>query len=132
MACNSTCKYFHYVNSMTISSGKLVLAFSDNPTGLSSTDRFCFRFNPNMSFPSGYASLPVYATINGTQIPVWDKYGNVMTGSELIAASNNAYACPRYVYTGYIGQVVTVSGETQTTTIHLIVSDIPKNTCNCV
>ena len=132
--CNTSCPYFHYVSIAVVSSGELVLTFSDSPTGLVDKSRFCFRFSQNISLPSGYASLPVYATVNGTTVPLWNKYGDILTGADLVTTSSALYFCPRYTYHGYFGSQTSASvGDAPgATTYHISVNNSPRNTCHCV
>jgi hypothetical protein len=111
-----------FATGIEVTNNQVVLSFNQVPA-ITSTGFFCFRFSENLTLPSNYATLPVYAnvTINGTAtlVPVYDKYGNVMTGSEIILNSNGGI-CTRYVYRSYTGLV---GSE-----YHLLYSNIPKIT----
>lgn len=121
MMCQCCNPNFHFVSGATITNDTLVLSFNDSPTGLTDTSKFCFRFSNGLTLPSGYATLPVVASVNGTTIPVWNKYGDVMLGSQ-IKLNTCGGACSRYVYKGYIGSQTVDT----TTTLHLLVSNIPQ------
>ena len=129
MACNCSCNNFYFVTSATIVGGQLVLTFNRLPTAIDES-KLCFRFSQGITLPSGYATLPVVAnvSVNGvtTAIPLWNKFGNVMLGQELVLNNNRAPHC-RYVYKNYIGRQA--SGAT--TTYHLLVTNIPKITTCC-
>lgn len=126
MVCNNNCQNFHFVTGATVSGTNLVLTFSDNPNGLVNTNRFCMRFSKCIVLPTNFQTLNIQAVINGTTINVLNKYGNQMTGADLILNSCNGICC-RYLYKGYVGQ--TTSGST--TTLHLIFNNAPKNTLHC-
>ena len=98
-----TCNYFHCANSVTVGADAVVLAFS---TTVSATDkdRFCFRLCDTI--PAAGANLPVQVTVNGATIPLWNKYGNPILGSQLQRGKK---------YVGYYGA----------TTPHVIVSNTP-------
>lgn len=124
--CNNRCRHFHFISSATITGGNLVLTFADSPTGLANTNRFCARFECGVTLPTGYQTLPVQAVINGTTVNVLNKYGNPMTGADLVLNSRGSI-CSRHCYKGYIGQITSGS----TTTLRLIFNNAPKNTFHC-
>lgn len=113
-----------FVTGIAVENNELVLSFNNVPA-ITDQGFFCFRFSQNLNLPANYSTLPIYAnvTINGvaTTIPVWDKYGDVAVGSEILLNSNGGI-CTRYVYRAYTGQQ-TVSS---TTTYHLLLANDPK------
>lgn len=121
---NCNCNNQTFVTGLAIVNNQLTLSFNNVPA-ITDKGFLCFRFSQNLSLPSGYADLPVYAnvTINGvdTLVPVLDKYGDVMLGNEIIL-NRCGNVCCRYVYRTYTGVTTT---ET-TTQYHLLVSNIPK------
>jgi hypothetical protein len=124
MACNNLCRYFSYVTSATITDSQLVLTLNNTPSVVNE-NYICFRFNCGVAIPSSTTELPVYIAIDGTNYPVWNKYGNVMTSNELLTTTSGSYYCPRYTYHGYFGEQT--SGEATTT--HIIVHNIPRAYC---
>jgi hypothetical protein len=115
MACSQI-----FATGIEVTNNEVVLSFNRVPA-ITSTGFFCFRFSENLTLPSNYANLPVYAnvTVNGTAtlVPIYDKYGNVMAGSEIILNSNGGI-CTRYVYRVYTGLIGT--------DYHLVFSNVPK------
>ena len=129
MVCNCSCNNFYFVTSATITGGQLVLTFNRLPTAIDES-KLCFRFSQGFVLPAGAATLPVVANIsvNGTTtaVPLWNKFGNVMLGQDLVLNSNRTPHC-RYVYKSYIGSQT----DGATTTYHLLVTNIPKITACC-
>lgn len=63
---------------------------------------------------SGGELLPVQLTVNGTAIPLWDRYGNPVLGNQIKT---------RCVYRGFYGD----------SSPHIIVYNLPyKEKCKCV
>lgn len=115
MSCNN-CQYFHKSSTVAIVGGNLVITFADAPTGIVDTTKFCFVIC--QSIPTGVTGLPVQLVINGVNTPMWNKYGDIVTGEDLVT---------RCAYKGYYGTqtVATV------TTNHVIAVNTPKPACNC-
>lgn len=121
MNCNNTCKYFSYVNNSALSGTNIVLSLSNTPT-IVDGNKFCFRFRCGVAIPTGSAEYPVYISINGSNYPLWDKYGNILLGKELVESNRNGIYCPRLTYHGYFGLV--------DTDYHIIIHNLPKG-CGC-
>lgn len=111
MSCNC-CQYFHKSSTVAISGGNVVITLADAPTGIVDTTKFCFVIC--QSIPTGSSGLPVVLVINGVNVPLWNKYGDIVTGDELKT---------RCTYKGYYG--------VQGTSPHIIAINTPFNTCNC-
>ena len=69
------CKYFHVVTTVTpdTTANTLTLNFSSPVTAVDK-DRFCFKIVTDI--PSTYDAYTVLMTVNGTAIPLWNKYGD--------------------------------------------------------
>jgi hypothetical protein len=132
-----------FIVGATVSSGKLILTVNGNPA-MTSLNTFNIRFAQNVAVPTGYATLPVYIAVGGVNYPVWDKFGNIMLGSELALMTSGTYFCPRRVYVGGVGSQTTSSTSTaskpdddddggdsssSTTTIHYSVWNFPLMKC---
>lgn len=98
-----SCKYFHPVNTITVATN-LELSFTTSPTVRNET-RFCFKIFDDV--PATGSALPVTISVNGVQVPVWNKYGNPMLGADLNKCK---------VYKGWY---------TSTAPAHVIVSNEP-------
>lgn len=118
MNCNTCCENFFFVNSVEIVDGQLVLTFNREPT-ITDKARVCFRIRNCIKVPSGAETLPVVISVGGTNYTIYDKYGNILLGSELIKTSNNMIYCQRFVYKTFIGLV---NG-----TYHFIIHNVPRN-----
>lgn len=109
-----SCPYLHKTSSVTITttdsdSGAtsiLLLTFTDSATA-ADRDHFCFIVCQNL--PAGASTLPVYAVVNGANVPVWNKFGDPAKGSELLTRTR---------YTGFYGA---------TTSTHVIATNLPKS-----
>ena len=105
-----SCKYFHVSNAYTVndSDSQIVLGFPSTVTVTDKT-RFCLKlvFDPSVL----NQTYTVLATVNGANVPLWDKYGNPVTVAELSKGK---------VYRGYYGD----------TTPHIIFNELPR-TYNC-
>lgn len=79
------CKYMHIVNSITTttSSSSVTLNFSNSITSLTDEEKFCFKIPNGVTIPSGVDGYVVLIAYNGGTIPLWNKYGNPATVSEL-------------------------------------------------
>lgn len=106
MAC---CK-LHVINTYTVpeTGTALTLNFSNAVASATDKQRFCIKVCTNI--PSTYSTYTANVTIGTTTVPLWDKYGNPLTISELTKCR---------VIKGYYGA----------TTPHIIL-DAPK-TYNC-
>lgn len=113
-----TCKNFHRSATVAVNAGKCVITFKDAPTGIVDKSRFCFAIC--QAIPDDAMALPVMLVINGAQVPLWDKYGDVATASELKT---------RCSIKGWYGVQTTGTGSDVVTSPHVI-SDIPvSNRC---
>lgn len=101
------CPYIHCANQVTVGADAVVLDFT-KPVNAINRDHVCFKLCQEI--PAAGASLPVQVTVNGTAIPLWNKYGNPVLGSQLT----------RRKYIGYYGS----------TTPHVIISNSPTY-CGC-
>lgn len=77
----SCCKSIRIANSVTVSDTAVVLDFASGNTGIADTQPFNFRLC--QSIPSTGDELPVQVTVNGTAVPLWNKYGNPVLGADL-------------------------------------------------
>lgn len=102
-----SCKYYHLVSSITVNESFVILNFN-NAVTLSDENRICFKFTENI--PATGDNLPVYVVANASNVPLLNKYGNPVIGSDL---KKNR------VYGGWYGA----------TTPHVILPKIPL-TCN--
>lgn len=103
------CNNILCANSVSVTATNVVLDFTSAVT-LTDEDRFNFRLCQNI--PSTGATLPVLVTVNGSTIPLLNKYGNPIIGSELKT---------RRIYRGYYGA----------NTPHVLIYNTPINCCNC-
>lgn len=105
-----SCKYFHCTGNITVSTTNVVIDFP-SPVTANNEDRFCFRLCSGFS---GGETLPVQVTVNGTAIPLLDRYGNPVLGAELKTRVN---------YRGFYGS----------STPHVIIHNLPHiERCTCV
>lgn len=92
MSCN-TCNIFYKSNTVTVGATEVVITLKncngDAPTGYVSPQRLCFVICE--SLPSGTLTLPVEVVIDGVNVPLWNKQGNVFTYGELKSRKN--YKC---------------------------------------
>ena len=107
------CKYLHVVNSIdtTTTANTVILNFSVAATAVNQ-DRFCMKIPCCMSIPTSASTYAVQVTVNGSAIPLWDKYGNPLTASELSS---------KRIYKGYYGS----------TTPHVIINAPMTYNCGC-
>lgn len=105
--CN-TCQNFYCANSVTVGTTEVTIAFSKAVT-LANQDKVCFRLC--QSIPDTAAGLPVVLSINGTTVPLWNKYGNPIIGANLKT---------RFLYKGFYGD----------STPHVILINTPYS-CGC-
>jgi hypothetical protein len=99
---------FHRVNSITAGTSNITLSFT---TPLTVVNREIFNFVICTSLPSTTAPLPVLISVNGSTVPLLNKYGNPVYSNEL----RN-----RKPYYGYFGSQ---------STAHVISYSIGD--CNC-
>ena len=105
----NNCKCFHCANVVTVNATNVVLDFS-RPVTISDKERFCFRL---CNYQDITSSLPVVVTVNGTTVPLLNKFGNPVLGTDLKT---------RVIYRGYYGA----------TTPHIIASNFPYTpACSC-
>jgi len=102
-----SCKYFHPVNTITVDTN-VELGFNTSPTVKDET-RFCFRIFD--SVPTTGDALAVVISVNGSNVPVWNKYGNPMLGADLRKCK---------VYKGWY---------TSQGTAHVIIENEPQGNC---
>lgn len=115
------CNFLHRSSSIEISGGDLVINFSDNPNGVIDKQRFCFRLL--QPIPSGSEALPVQVVVNGVAVPLWNKYGDLVYGADLLACRDCSGALvtnKKYVYRGYYGTA---------TANHVILNEFPNESC---
>lgn len=74
------CDYFHCATGVTVGADAVVLTFS-SPVSVTDKDRFCFKLC--QAIPEAGSNLPVQVTVNGAPVPLWNKYGNPILGSQL-------------------------------------------------
>lgn len=103
------CKYFHCANSVTVGTNVVTLDFMSAATA-TDKDKFCFKLCQPV--PATAAAYPVQVTVNGTAVPLWNKYGNPVLAGELTQYR---------LITGYYGATVP----------HVIATNLPCN-CGCV
>ena len=75
------CTCFHLGSTVTVSATAVTIAFQDGATGIADTQRFCFRLC--QSIPATASDLPVQLTVNGVAVPLWNRFGNPVLGSDL-------------------------------------------------
>jgi hypothetical protein len=104
------CNCFNVANGVTVSDTNVTLTFI-SPVVLTDERPFCFRLATMI--PEAGATLPVLVTVNGTAIPLLNKYGNPVVGADLRV---------RRLYKGYYGA----------TTPHVIIHNLPLYLgCGC-
>lgn len=113
MTCNR-CVNCATVGTVAVSGTNLLLT-PDSALSPSNEGRVCFVVTG--SVPSAGAALPVVILLGGVQVPVYDKYGNILYGSALRR---------RVVIKGYFGN--NGSGGTA----HLQLVNYPFVRCGCV
>ena len=76
------CKCVRIANTYVVndSSSNVVLQFTDN-SSVPDKGRFCFKVVTDL--PSSAASYQLYATVNGSSVPVLNKFGNPMLVSDV-------------------------------------------------
>jgi hypothetical protein len=111
-----------FATGIEVANNELILSFNRVPA-ITDKGFFCFRFSENLTLPNNYSTLPIYAnvTVNGvdTTIPLYDKYGDVAIGSEIIL-NRTGGICTRYVYGMYTGI------DSGATSYHGVLRNIPK------
>lgn len=106
------CNKVRIANGVTVSDTAVVLTFADGATGVADTQAFTFRLCQGI--PAAGAELPVQVTVNGTAVPLWNRYGNPVLGKDLRTRVN---------YCGFYGA----------TTPHVIswTLPLPQKICQC-
>lgn len=106
------CKYLHVVTTYTPPETGTVLAlgFVNTATAVDQ-QKFCMKLC--VDIPSTYDTYSVTVPVNTVDVPVWDKYGNPLTVSELKKG---------IVYQGYYGASST----------HVIINAPKVVGCSCV
>lgn len=106
------CKHLHIVNTYTVPDTGTILALNFVNAVSSATDKERFCIKVCTSIPSTYDTYTATVIIGSTAVPLWNKYGNPLTVSEL------RKGC---VYQGYYGA----------TTAHVILNAPKLTGCNC-
>lgn len=78
-----SCKYIHIVNSITTGTGTVTLNFSNPVTSATDKEKFCIKIPCGVTIPSGVSASVVNIAFDGGTIPLWNKYGNPATVSDL-------------------------------------------------
>lgn len=106
------CKHLHVINNYTVTEGSAMatLSFTKPVTVVENQHRFCIKVC--VDIPEIYSGYTTQILVNGSGVPLWDKYGNPLTVSELRKG---------IVFQGYYGS----------TTPHIIVNAPKKLGCNC-
>jgi hypothetical protein len=105
------CKAIHCGNTVTVTDTAVEISFADGATGVADTQPFNFRLC--QSIPADGAALPVTLNVNGASVPLWNRYGNPVIGSQLKSRVN---------YCGFYGA----------TTPHVISWTLPLPVRGCV
>ena len=114
--CNS-CPRFHTIASTTYTAGTSLVLTVTNSTNLSDRQRFCLCVNKNISNIVTAEPVQVYTTINGSNIPVYTKYGtDYPLYSDLLA---KYYRCGKLVKGYYVNNGTTA----------YIITEVPY--CDC-
>lgn len=102
------CTKLHIVNSIdtTTTASTVIIDFSTPATGVNK-DRFCIKFPCCLSIPSTADTYAVQVMVNGTAVPVMDRYGNPAVASDFKK---------KRIYKGYFGN---------TTAAHVIFENVP-------
>lgn len=96
--CENSCPYFHKVTALTASDTAVTMTVT-NSTNVSSLDNFELVLCVNPSTVVTGSPLPYNVTINGTAVPVYNKYSLPVYTNRLRARKK------------YYGSFVTVSGN---------------------
>lgn len=86
------CSFLHLSETITVADNKVVVTFQDDPTDILDTEHFCFRLCQTL--PTGASSLQVFLVVNGSNVPLWNRYGDIVTLGTLKT---------RCTYKGYYG-----------------------------
>lgn len=93
---NNCCPYLHKTTGLTVTDNILVVTAS-NSTNIQSKDRFCLVLCQRPSSVVTGEPIPVQISINGVNVPVYNKYSIQMTSREL----EDYYRCKRIELKGY-------------------------------
>lgn len=92
MSCNN-CSIFYKADSVTVGASDVIITLKNcsgtAPVNYVSPQRLCFAICS--SLPSGTLTLPVKINVNGVNVPLWNKQGNIFTYGELKSRKN--YKC---------------------------------------
>lgn len=113
---NNCCQFFHKSTALTETDGNLVVTVT-NPTNIASEDRFCFVLCQKPSSVVTGDPIPVTMTINGANVPVFNKFSVQMNSREL----ERYYRCGKLMK----GYFVTNADQS-----YVIFNEIPKCKCN--
>lgn len=93
MACCLNCTNYYKSNTITVGATDVKITLKNcegnAPTGYVSPQRLCFVVCSTL--PSGTLTLPVTLNVNGVDVPLWNKQGNIFTYGEL--TSRKIYKC---------------------------------------
>lgn len=92
--CNCKCN-FHKVSTASVGETDIVLSFN-NPVSANNKD--CFNFVICTSLPSTTTPVPVLITVNSTNVPLLNMFGNPVYSNELRK---------RKMYYGFFGSQAT-------------------------
>lgn len=106
----SKCSNLYKSSSVTVNATNVVIEFENSPTNIANEDKFCFIICQDI--PASGNALAVQLTINGTAVPLWDRYGNLVPGCGLAKGQ---------IYKGYYG----------TGTANHVISHTLPNKCVC-
>ncbi|MBQ8677248.1 MAG: hypothetical protein IJ529_02120 [Alphaproteobacteria bacterium] len=87
MACNCNCPYKHTTTALT-AAGVLTVT---NPNNVGNFDKFCLILTINPDSVITGVPVDYTVTINGTAVPIWDRWGYPITTDRL---------CTRKCYVG--------------------------------
>lgn len=107
------CKCLHIINGITTTAGSTMATLTFCKTVNSATDKQKFCIKVCADIPESLDTYTAQVLIGGNGVPLWDKYGDPLTLSELRKG---------VVYQGYYGA----------TTPHIIVNAPKVMGCNCV
>lgn len=87
MACNCQNITRVYIGSIATDTGNTFLIATPNRTTVADNkEKLSFIFT--VGCPAGGEALPVFAVINGANVPIYDKYGNKLLGVSIKTRRN--------------------------------------------
>lgn len=115
--CN-TCPKFHTISNVTYTAGTSLVLTVSNSTNIGNRSKFCLCVSKNISEVVTGDPVQVYATINGSNIPVYTKFGSdYPLYSDLLS---KYYRCGRIMHGFYVNNG---------TTAYIQLTDVPY--CDC-